>query len=75
MIPLLGQMLEMGRRARSVGTTNMNAASSRSHTIFTLSVERSTADGELLTGKLPLVDLAGSERCATGGVCCVQCRA
>ena len=43
----------------------MNAASSRSHSIFTLYIETSeTKEGQELfkAGKLNLVDLAGSER-------------
>ena len=46
----------------SVGATNMNAASSRSHAIFTITIERSEkgADGQqhLRMGKLHMVDLA-----------------
>ncbi|KAF9652469.1 kinesin-domain-containing protein [Thelephora ganbajun] len=49
-------------KARSVGATNLNRASSRSHAILT--VEMNILDEErqkTLTGKLVLVDLAGSE--------------
>lgn len=46
--------------------TNMNKQSSRSHSIFSISIETSVLDdsGETLIrkGKLNLVDLAGSER-------------
>lgn len=51
-----------------VGSTAMNATSSRSHSIFTIYVETSEPDpadpGEtrIKAGKLNLVDLAGSER-------------
>ena len=52
--------------ARSVGSTHMNQASSRSHAIFTITVECSERglDGQqhFRVGKLHLVDLAGSER-------------
>jgi hypothetical protein len=56
-----------GSRNRSVGSTNMNAVSSRSHSIFTIIVERSekdplTGEDKMRRGKLNLVDLAGSER-------------
>ena len=48
----------------SVGATNMNATSSRSHAIFTITIERSEKgpDGQqhLRMGKLHMVDLAVS---------------
>ena len=48
---------------RATGSTNMNAASSRSHAICTIYVERTPKDGsDAVTSKLTLVDLAGSER-------------
>eukprot|EP00474_Spongospora_subterranea_P008795 CRZ09253.1 hypothetical protein [Spongospora subterranea] len=50
---------------RRTAETKMNAASSRSHTIFTVKVhtKETTVDGEdiIKIGKLNLVDLAGSE--------------
>lgn len=58
--------LEMGTNNRQVRSTDMNAVSSRSHSIFTIIVESSQMgdDGEpqIKKGKLNLVDLAGSER-------------
>lgn len=39
--------------------TCMNATSSRSHCIVTVTVEKTCPDGEVLVGKLKLVDLAG----------------
>jgi kinesin family protein 3/17 len=60
------QVLNAGKKNRSVGATLMNQDSSRSHSIFTIIVESSAvrADGQkgLRAGKLNLVDLAGSER-------------
>uniref|UniRef100_A0A8C7RQQ8 Kinesin family member 4 n=1 Tax=Oncorhynchus mykiss TaxID=8022 RepID=A0A8C7RQQ8_ONCMY len=50
--------LELGNSARTVGSTAMNAASSRSHAIFTITLEQS----DNVVSKLHLVDLAGSER-------------
>lgn len=51
---------------RHVGVTAMNDQSSRSHSIFTITVESSEVgeDGKshIRVGKLNLVDLAGSER-------------
>ena len=52
-----------GNAERHVGATNMNATSSRSHSIFAIMVEcydKTTKKTNL--GKLSLVDLAGSER-------------
>ncbi|KAJ6609058.1 P-loop containing nucleoside triphosphate hydrolase protein [Mycena sp. CBHHK59/15] len=49
-------------KQRSVGATNLNRASSRSHAVLTIEVE--VADGgagKVRTGKINLVDLAGSE--------------
>ena len=63
-------ILQVGKKNRSVGATLMNADSSRSHSIFTVTVETSRlrdgdppgADPHIKVGKLNLVDLAGSER-------------
>lgn len=67
------EVLDLIQRAaerRRVGETKMNARSSRSHCIFTLTVKSKTAlaDGAAIesAGKLHLVDLAGSE-------CAKQC--
>ncbi|XP_030649696.1 kinesin family member 4 isoform X2 [Chanos chanos] len=56
--------LEMGNSARTVGSTAMNAASSRSHAIFTITIEQRRAGdkSDTVVSKLHLVDLAGSER-------------
>lgn len=63
------KLLEVGNNNRAVAGTNMNATSSRSHSIFSICVEQVAQEGsdelELLSlkrGKLNLVDLAGSER-------------
>uniref|UniRef100_A0AC34QF45 Kinesin-like protein n=1 Tax=Panagrolaimus sp. JU765 TaxID=591449 RepID=A0AC34QF45_9BILA len=59
------RMMELGSANRHVGSTNMNELSSRSHAIFTVTVEcvAGIDDAKHLTqGKLHLVDLAGSER-------------
>ena len=51
---------------RHTGATNMNEHSSRSHSVFTITVESSEMDEEgqshIRVGKLNIVDLAGSER-------------
>ncbi|KAF9458221.1 P-loop containing nucleoside triphosphate hydrolase protein [Collybia nuda] len=47
---------------RSVGSTNLNRASSRSHAVLTIQVDMlDPAENRTLTGKINLVDLAGSE--------------
>eukprot|EP00232_Nephroselmis_pyriformis_P027156 CAMPEP_0182869090 /NCGR_PEP_ID=MMETSP0034_2-20130328/9713_1 /TAXON_ID=156128 /ORGANISM="Nephroselmis pyriformis, Strain CCMP717" /LENGTH=382 /DNA_ID=CAMNT_0025001529 /DNA_START=206 /DNA_END=1351 /DNA_ORIENTATION=- len=59
------KLMERGTQARTVASTNMNATSSRAHTIFTLSITqtflRAGETGEI-SSKINLVDLAGSER-------------
>lgn len=45
----------------------MNATSSRSHCIVTVSVEKTCPDGSSVCGKLRMVDLAG--RCALAAAC------
>jgi len=60
------QVMEHGWKNRSTGATLMNADSSRSHSIFTIHMERAEADAKgedhIRVAKLNLVDLAGSER-------------
>lgn len=63
-------LIEQGGAVRKVASTNMNERSSRSHSCFTIKVEKKTTeelnDGVTretnLNAKLNLVDLAGSER-------------
>lgn len=64
------RIMEKGWKSRAVGATLMNADSSRSHSIFTVYLERvqtDEEDGNIRKGKLNLVDLAGSERQAKTG--------
>ena len=71
----INNVLKVGKKNRSVGATLMNADSSRSHSIFTITVEcsqrragdPSDAEPHITVGKLNLVDLAGSERQAKTG--------
>ena len=62
----MDKVMTMGNKHRMVGSTKMNERSSRSHAIFTITVECSERGGDgqqhLRAGKLHLVDLAGSER-------------
>lgn len=58
-------MLLKGMRNRHVGATNMNADSSRSHSVFSMTIEsKKSRDGmtNVTSSKLHFVDLAGSER-------------
>lgn len=59
-------MQRTGQKNRKVGETKMNLRSSRSHSVFTITIEQSEigADGKdhIRVGKLNMVDLAGSER-------------
>lgn len=59
-------IMETGWKNRSVGATLMNSDSSRSHSIFTIYIERMLTNDldskNVKFGKLNLVDLAGSER-------------
>ncbi|KAF4519419.1 hypothetical protein B566_EDAN008646 [Ephemera danica] len=65
------EIMNKGSQKRQTAATLMNAHSSRSHTIFTVTVHirESTDDGEelLRTGKINLVDLAGSENIGRSG--------
>ncbi|KAL1419131.1 hypothetical protein MTO96_005243 [Rhipicephalus appendiculatus] len=64
-------ILQKGAAKRQTAATLLNATSSRSHTVFsvTVHIRETTDDGEELvkTGKLNLVDLAGSENIGRSG--------
>lgn len=65
----IDEILDLAARQRSVGVTDMNAQSSRSHSVFTLHLRATNkAQGSKLSGALNLVDLAGSERIGRSGV-------
>ncbi|KAJ7063350.1 kinesin heavy chain [Mycena amicta] len=62
------EIMRTGGNARMVSSTNMNAESSRSHSIFVISInQRNTETGAQKTGNLYLVDLAGSEKVGKTG--------
>ncbi|KAA3680815.1 kinesin family member 3A [Paragonimus westermani] len=62
----MDKLMSFGNRNRVTAATNMNEHSSRSHAIYTITLECSENAGQgkplLRQGKLHLVDLAGSER-------------
>ncbi|XP_025065467.1 kinesin-like protein KIF7 isoform X4 [Alligator sinensis] len=74
-------LLEMGNTAKHTGATHINMQSSRSHTIFTVTMEQrrgagrlalhncsvGLASGQVLVSKFHFVDLAGSERVVKTG--------
>ena len=63
----MAQLLEQGNSQRAVASHNLNETSSRSHAIFTISLDQRRkpsapavgAKLQLLRSKLHLVDLAG----------------
>lgn len=62
----LRQVMEVGQKNRSVASTKMNNESSRSHSIFTITIETAETGTDskdhIRVGKMNMVDLAGSER-------------
>ncbi|KAE8596956.1 hypothetical protein XENTR_v10016296 [Xenopus tropicalis] len=59
------QVLSMGWRNRRVASTSMNRESSRSHAVFTVTIESMEKTNDIVnirSSQLNLVDLAGSER-------------
>ena len=60
------KLRDFGAKNRHTGATAMNQDSSRSHSIYTITVEsceqRPDGSSSIRMGKLNLVDLAGSER-------------
>ena len=59
----VSSMISMGVKVRATHETSMNANSSRSHTVFTITIiQKDRETGDTITGMLNLVDLAGSER-------------
>ena len=62
------ELMRMGLDNREVACTNMNAGSSRSHSIFVITIgQTNSLDYMGKTGKLYLVDLAGSEKVGKTG--------
>ena len=53
--------IKEGSLQRTVGSTALNAVSSRSHAVLTLMVSQKFSDGSETNSRLHLIDLAGSE--------------
>ncbi|KAK7339221.1 hypothetical protein VNO77_19876 [Canavalia gladiata] len=62
----MSSYLSRGSLSRATGSTNMSSQSSRSHAIFTITMELENGD-DVLYAKSHLVDLAGSERAKRTG--------
>ena len=60
-------LIERGSAARAVGSTSMNADSSRSHMVVTVQLAQHRKDSLIILSKLRLLDLAGSERAGKTG--------
>ncbi|CDW78179.1 kinesin heavy chain [Stylonychia lemnae] len=61
-------IMKVGNENRAIGVTDMNKQSSRSHSIFIMTItQTNNADFSTKTGKLFLVDLAGSEKISKTG--------
>eukprot|EP00817_Percolomonadidae_sp_ATCC50343_P000195 CAMPEP_0117418516 /NCGR_PEP_ID=MMETSP0758-20121206/272_1 /TAXON_ID=63605 /ORGANISM="Percolomonas cosmopolitus, Strain AE-1 (ATCC 50343)" /LENGTH=1059 /DNA_ID=CAMNT_0005199047 /DNA_START=87 /DNA_END=3266 /DNA_ORIENTATION=+ len=70
----ISDLMEKGSQARTVASTNMNATSSRAHTIFAIKLTQTEIErdgGKEIkrdkTSKISLIDLAGSERAGDTG--------
>ncbi|KAJ4980406.1 hypothetical protein NE237_031243 [Protea cynaroides] len=64
----VSSLLQQAAQSRSVGKTQMNEQSSRSHFVFTLRISGVNVSTEQqVQGVLNLIDLAGSERLAKSG--------
>ncbi|KAL7796609.1 P-loop containing nucleoside triphosphate hydrolase protein [Trichoderma ceciliae] len=62
------EVMRRGGSARMVSATNMNAESSRSHSIFVVTItQKNVESGSAKSGQLFLVDLAGSEKVGKTG--------
>lgn len=61
------ECLSIATANRIVCATGQNARSSRSHTVFVITVDQTLADGSTKSSRLNLVDLAGSEKLSKTG--------
>ncbi|PSS25934.1 hypothetical protein M430DRAFT_95258 [Amorphotheca resinae ATCC 22711] len=62
------EVMKRGGSSRAVAATNMNQESSRSHSIFVITItQKNVETGSAKSGQLFLVDLAGSEKVGKTG--------
>lgn len=62
------EVMRRGGNARATGATDMNQESSRSHSIFVITItQKNVETGSARSGQLFLVDLAGSEKVGKTG--------
>jgi kinesin family protein C1 len=62
------ELIQKARKQRSVGETQCNERSSRSHSVFMMKLlGENVVTGEKSEGHLNLIDLAGSERLSSSG--------
>ncbi|TVY88585.1 Kinesin heavy chain [Lachnellula willkommii] len=62
------EVMRRGGTSRAVASTNMNQESSRSHSIFVITItQKNVETGSAKSGQLFLVDLAGSEKIGKTG--------
>lgn len=67
-VPEVYEVMRRGGMARAVAATNMNQESSRSHSIFVVTItQKNVETGSAKSGQLFLVDLAGSEKVGKTG--------
>ena len=67
-VPEVYEVMRRGGAARAVAATNMNQESSRSHSIFQITItQKNLETGSMKSGQLFLVDLAGSEKVGKTG--------
>lgn len=66
-------LIDKGDKNRTVGSTNMNATSSRAHTVVTIIFKKITKNADpgkpplVMESEINLVDLAGSEKSDQAG--------
>ena len=65
----LQKVIDQGMKSRTVASTQMNADSSRSHSVFVITIRQKDIqdDDKNIFAKINLVDLAGSERVKSTG--------
>ena len=65
----MNEVFYTGSHNRTVSATEMNKGSSRSHSLFVITIfQRNIITGSTKTGKIHFVDLAGSEKMSKSGI-------